>query len=487
MLPSRPETSQAAERGDASWSRSTAARPRIAPGVCEHALVPSHAIAPETRSTWVSSLVLRWVDRAVPLGIMIGAAAIAWVRLLPVDRNTAWAEDATFFLSGQLQHGTVGSLFLPYQGYLHLVPRLLVDVAVHVAPIEDYALTMTKLTVLVVGAVGAGVYVLSAPYVPSRLARIALAVVPVIAPLSPVEILGNAANLHTFLLYLAPWVFLARPRNWWTAAGLGVVAGLVCCTEIQTLFFVPLLVLRVRQRRSWPIAAASVSGLVCQIVTTIAYPRTASTQPPIGLRDVLWGFVLEPFAQSFTSDWQRLGRAVVREGGWIVLVPFIAACVGIGFAMRYGPHGSRLIMGVMMWGSVVTWTAALTLNRAPQFRYAEFTGAQMSALSTSRYAAAGSLFVLGALVVAADVALAARRRRLRGIGFVAMALLVVVAVIGWTPESRTRDLGPLWSPQVQAERHLCGSAAAPTGVVIQAAPFPRWSVTVPCAMIAQAQ
>lgn len=487
MLPSRPETSQAAERGDASWSRSTAARPRIAPGVCEHALVPSHAIAPETRSTWVSSLVLRWVDRAVPLGIMIGAAAIAWVRLLPVDRNTAWAEDATFFLSGQLQHGTVGSLFLPYQGYLHLLPRLLVDVAVHVAPIEDYALTMTKLTVLVVGTVGALVYVLSAPYVASRSTRIALAVVPVIAPLSPVEILGNAANLHSFLLYLAPWVFLARPRNWWTAAGLGMVAGLVCCTEIQCLFFLPLLVLRVRQPRRWPIVAASVSGLVCQIVTTIAYPRTASTQPPIGLPDILWGFVLEPFAQSFTSDWQRLGRAVVRDGGWIVIVPFIAACIGIGFAVRYGKAGHRVAIASMIGGSALTWSAALVLNRVPQLRYGEFTTEQMQGLGTSRYAAVGSLFVLASLIVSADVAFFVRRRALCLIGFVAVALLVVIAVSNWSPESRTRDHGPVWSTQVQAARPRCAATGGPTGVVIQAAPFPRWSVTVPCAMIAQAK
>ncbi len=63
--------------------------------------------------------------------VALAAAALAWWRLGPVTRATTWAEDGGIFLREQLAYGAGDTLLRPYAGYLHLVPRLLVDLAVH--------------------------------------------------------------------------------------------------------------------------------------------------------------------------------------------------------------------------------------------------------------------------------------------------------------------------------------------------------------------
>ncbi|WP_066515873.1 hypothetical protein [Curtobacterium ammoniigenes] len=423
------------------------------------------------------------LGQLVPIGVIALPSALAWSRLPAIARGTLWGEDGKFFLADNLQHGSLGSLFIPYQGYLHLVPRLIVDVAVHITPIGDFARTITAITVLVVGGVGALVYVLSRDVIDAPAMRLALAVVPALAPLSPVEILGNAANLHSFLLYLTPWLFLARPRTWWTAAALGGVAVLVGLTEIQTILFVPLLALRRPSLRSLPVTAAALVAACCQVVTSLLYPRTPPAGATDSVRDVAVGYVLEPFAQSFVGNSASVGAAVARWGALVVVVPFLGALGYLAVALWRGSARHRLLIGALLWGSAITWSASVLVNHIVEFRFAEYTAAQLRALGTSRYAAVGSLFLLAALVVATDVYLGAAERPLRLIGWAAAVGVVVVFVVNVVPSTTTRDQGPLWSPQIQNARVACAAHNAPPGILIQEAPHPPWSVVIPCAMI----
>ena len=43
--------------------------------------------------------------------------------------DTVWAEDGSRFLQQSLKAGSLRLLITPYNGYLHLVPRLAVDIA----------------------------------------------------------------------------------------------------------------------------------------------------------------------------------------------------------------------------------------------------------------------------------------------------------------------------------------------------------------------
>ena len=109
-----------------------------------------------------------------------------------------WAEDGTVFYSGEVVHG-VRTLFQPYAGYLHVVPRLTSIVAAHVPAL--YAPAVFAL-VAFVGAVWACSLFADVRYrslVSSDglryLACVAFAVVP-----SAHELIGTIANLHSYLV-----------------------------------------------------------------------------------------------------------------------------------------------------------------------------------------------------------------------------------------------------------------------------------------------
>lgn len=152
------------------------------------------------------------VGAALLVGVAV--AALTWWRLGPATRGTVWAEDGGVFLRERLALGPVDSLLHPYAGYLHLVPRVLVDVAWSL-PVEEYARALSVGACLVVGAVAATVFVLSRGVVPQWPLRMLLAAVPALLPLAPFEIAGNAANLHWFLLFAVPWLLAYRARTWW--------------------------------------------------------------------------------------------------------------------------------------------------------------------------------------------------------------------------------------------------------------------------------
>ena len=177
--------------------------------------------------------------RELLVSLAVGAAAsvLAWLRLDGRTRGVVWAEDG-MFLQDRLEAGPLISLVDPYGGYLHLVPRAIVEVAALV-PLQDYAVAVTGLCCLTVGAVAGLVHACSRDVVESRAARVVLGLVTVLVPTAAAEVLGNTANLHWFLLWLTPWVLLCRPTSWRQGWALGAVLLAVTLTEIQAVYFAP--------------------------------------------------------------------------------------------------------------------------------------------------------------------------------------------------------------------------------------------------------
>ncbi len=137
-------------------------------------------------------------------------------------------------------------------------------------------MTVSALCVAVTAAVGAAVWVLTAGVLRSVVARLLLALVPVLVPLGPVEIQANAANLHWFLMYLVPFALLAPVRSWTRGIVLGVATLLAGLTEIQVVVFFPLFFLGIRNRRRWPVIAGTLVGGLAQVATTLAPPARSA-------------------------------------------------------------------------------------------------------------------------------------------------------------------------------------------------------------------
>ncbi|WIB35270.1 glycosyltransferase family 87 protein [Curtobacterium sp. MCJR17_043] len=221
----------------------------------------------------------RLIAIGVPLVLWVVVSVAGWFRLTAQVRNTVWAEDGKVFLEEQFDMGVLGALFHDYAGYLHVVPRLLVAVASHAAPIDRFAVTVSVLCVLVTGAVGAAVYVLTAGVLDSVVARVLLAFVPALVPLGPMEIQANVANLHWFLMFLVPFALLTPVRSWTKGILLGVATLLAGLTEIQVVAFFPLFLLGIRNRHRWPVIAGTVVGGAAQVVTTLMHPPRTRERP----------------------------------------------------------------------------------------------------------------------------------------------------------------------------------------------------------------
>ena len=439
---------------------------------------------------------VRRSSRAVFLTNAVGAVVVAlvatallWHRLGATTRGIAWAEDSGRFLNERLQLGAVGSLLHPYEGYLHLVPRIVVDLAVRFFPIESYAVAVSAMSCVVVGLVGATVFVLARDVVRSVPLRALLAVVPALTPLVPVEIAGNTANLHWFLLFLAPWVFLYKPRSWWSSAVLTVIALVITLTEIQAAMFLPLFFRHVRSVRSVPPIVAGVLGAGAQLLTTVLDPRTpvagAAAGRVGGVVDLLAGFAAQPVAGSWDADVHAVGRAVQDHGWWVVALPavLVFAVLVLGFVRASG--GARWVLAALGLAPLVVWFAALGVNDVVT-NWLGFTAKDWEWLGAYRYAAAASAFLIAGIVVAADVFIARGRVLFPALGWVLVLLVVTAAVLNTDVVSRREQTTvPAWSTQVQQHRVACADDPGGT-MTLRAAPGqPKWDAFVPCALLDQ--
>ncbi len=435
----------------------------------------------------------RWrrvaVDAATAVLVAVVGTVVAVWRLGPVARGTVWAEDGGVFLRERVALGPVQSLLEPYAGYLHLVPRLLVDLA-WAAPVERYALVLSVGSCAVLGASGALVVLLGRDAVPWLPGRLLLGLLPATLPVGPVETTGNVANLHWYLLALAPWVFAHRARTWAGAVGTAVVAVGVVLSEPQAVVFLPLLVLAwwgrtsAARLRALPVTVVALTGCAWQLGTAATTERTADPGSP-ALADVVAGWLWHPVASTWNPDVGAVGRVVVVDG-WAVLVVPAALVVALLVAGAVaGPWRTRWMIAALAAGSFGVWWAALLANAGVGRHWATPTPA-LTAEGPLRYAAAAGLLLLGSAVVAGSALVVSAggrgrsRRTVSGLLGWALVSAVVVTVVGNAPPSTTRrDGGPVWAAQVPAARAACAGDRDRV-VAIRTVP---WQADVPCARL----
>jgi len=415
--------------------------------------------------------------RELILSAVLGAAAsvLAWFRLDGHTRGVVWAEDAGF-LENRLDAGPVLSLFDPYQGYLHVLPRAVVEVAA-LLPLRDYAVGVTGLCCLVAGAVAGLVHHCSRDVVRSRPARIGVALVTVLLPTLASEVLGNTGNLHWFLLWLTPWVLLCRPRSAREGWTLGAVLLVVGLSEIQAAMFGPLLLVGLRDRRRRPMAAGFVLGIAAQVVTLLATGRSAASadEGTPSLLDLVQGYGLHVFLQQWRPATGGVGDLLVDRGWPVVVaasVPFLLVLVALVVSSR--TKDDRILTATLLAGAVVPFVAGLVLNFRSFLAFSDFAFDTLAIFAPLRYAVVPAMFVLAAVAVVAD-------RASRPIG---AALLVALLALGlWHfdagPTNRSDERG--WVAALDRAAETCRRTGAEE-VDVRTAPD-TWEVRLRCAEI----
>lgn len=423
----------------------------------------------------------RGSDHGWALALVIFGALVSWFRLDPVARDTLWAEDGPVFLADAMDESPAAVLLQPYQGYLHLLPRLIAAGTASWVPIEASALAMTIGSCLVVGLVAALVFVCAQDVVVWRPARIAVAVLTFVAPVVSYEILGNAANVHWYALWLAPWLLLAAPRRRRSALLLGTVGLIIALTEVQVLFFLPLIAWRARDPNRWIVWGGVALGSVLQLVAVFAAPRDAGAgRPPIGSTTLGYMYHV-PMGAIFPT---RSAKALwVTELGWwgavVVLVPFLIAAAWV---LWRGQAVERVAAVALMGGSVVVWTAAYVVNSNPDYFYSLLPLNVAVERNLDRYGAVPAMYLLATVILATSVAWRVRmlrRTAIAALGFV-MALTVAIAAL---PHRTARAEGPEWTSGIAGARAECASADNPDQVVSVPMAPDGWSFALRCSSL----
>jgi len=418
---------------------------------------------------------------AVVAVLLVGAVAFAgWSRLTPLVRRTMWAEDAGLFLQQRVDEGAVVTWFLPYDGYLHLLPRILTDVVVAVTPDDQHGLGTTIVSLGTAGLVAALVYLVTAQTVSSRVARAALALTPVVTPMAALEALGNTANLHWFFLAAVPFVLAWDPAGRIGRTVRSAVLVLIVLSEVQAIVFAPVaaaLLWRRRRRELVPFVAYGLA-VAAQLVAVATSPRVRGDAPPVDPLNVLLGFVAEPVMGSYASPGRTADLLTSDQGLLVAVLATLPFVVALALALSAPRHPRVVVALASLYGIVVIWTVDLVLNPTVVL---DFVGEGMGvtgAMGYARYALVPSMLLLSLGVLAADRLWALRRWWSIGLAALALVGLAVVVARQFEPYTWTRAAGPDWAASWAVAEATCALDTAAT-VKVASAPV-NWGLVITC-------
>ena len=423
--------------------------------------------------------------------LLVGVAAVlGWMRLPASARGVFWAEDGKVFVQAALQGETFGATLLlePYGGYLHLVPRVLAAMVVSWSPLATSPQVTTALSVVVVGLIAAAVFHLSAHLAIGLVGRLGLYAITFLSPAGAVETLGNLANLHWYFLWLAPWLFLARPRTRGAAIVWGLVALVAVLTEVQAIIFIPLVLWKFRgSGRGW-IAFGAVAGALAQVTGTLLYPRgmTLPDVTPTFAALVGQGFVIHVGGAAWTATSPALPLAATW--GWpattlLLLGPFLALA---GWLLWKGRLGGLALL--LVASACLLWIAASVVNNLPLIiarQVAVPTGQAPPGVLVLRHAVVPAMLLAAVAVVAADELVRRGGARAISAGTVILVALGVSTVMSFSglAAAQRRHSDASWADQLASGPAVC---SAPGSVSLPVVIAPKgWQMLVPCERVGQ--
>lgn len=413
---------------------------------------------------------------ATPVAIGIGAALVAFWRIPAAARERLWSEDGAIFLTDSLGGAHV---LTPYDGYLHLGPRLLAALITTTVEVGSYDIAVTVASVGIVGLICGLTWTLADGLIESRWVRLLVSAAPALLPAATAETLGNLANLHTVGLWLAFWMMLHHPMSRTSAWVWGIVGLLVGLSEIAVVLLVPLMAVDVRDRRRWPLRAGLTAGVMAQFATLVAFPRperggTAQWSPA----DLVIGFA----GQAGGSLWGETGELPARlvelfgvPGVLLLAIPPLVAFVVL---IVRGHVRHRILAAGLVLTSGLLWSASIIVNFFHWMAFANWGPEEWRRVALLRYAASAGLFLFALVIVACGVARSGAGRKL---GAVVAIGLILVAAVQARPGHVRRSEGEPWPTQAEFERR-CADDTDRT-IAVEITPRldpPAWFAYVPC-------
>ena len=413
--------------------------------------------------------------RAAPA--MLASAAVALLAGLLLLRqavasawDTIWAEDGFEFLADALSGNPLATVLEPHGGYIHLPPRAAAAITA-LLPLDAAAVTFAVIWALVVALLAAFVYAASAEILRSRALRLALAALAALLPAAGSELLGNATNLHFWLVHACFWAFVWRSTTVPALASRTTVVAVTALSDPLTLLFAPLALWNAvarRERRELMVPAALVAGLAVQLGVTALAGEPPQRLTAFDPADLPLLYALRVTGSLLVGDrflddaWLSLGR-LFAYGSLIA----VGAALVAGAARVRG--ATRLFVAVAAGYSVLLFGVFLAGRGTAGMRPG--TDEATWHLAGARFTYAPILLLTAALLALVDryAATAAGPGGHRAVG----ATVVVVAVLVGANFDLTseRSLGPTWRPQLEAARQRCDAGARAARIPVAPEPF----------------
>lgn len=409
--------------------------------------------------------------------------------------NTVIAEDGAVFLTDALNHPIGATLLRPYEGYLHVVPRLLAALTV-AFPLRYAALLLTGSSAVVVSLLALYVWSSSRSLFRTRWARAVVVAFLLLLPTAGYETNASLNNLHWYLDFACFWVVFARPRRRRElAVGAVIVAAAALCDPLVGLLL-PLVVastvvsLRLRERAlPHPRAALLVPGAYLAGLA-VQFAVGTSDRPPRAFVPVSWldlpgiyGFRVAGSLLVGDKFLVRLFGAYGLVFAYVCLLVAAGAVVTAGLATR---HWVRARVLVAAGYSALLFAVPLLLRGTSI--YLERSRIR---LDGSRYMVVPALLLVVALVLAVDRP--GEHPRSPHPSVFRSALIVLVGVllgVNYSVHS-VREAGPQWRQTVSDAQQRCrrsGGRPGEVGASVNdplAPPFRRDQVLLPVAPIAR--
>ena len=436
---------------------------------------PDHAAAPARR---------RWLRAAAQLAAAVVGALVLLMRVpgLP-SWDTIYGEDYWEFFRQALQQPW--HVFLVYNGYEQLVPRLLAQVALYL-PVSDAAGFLAASGALVAAGCGLFVFHASVGHVRSTGLRALLGAAVVLLPTAPMEIADSGVNTPWYLLLAVFWALLWRPR---TRAGMTVaalVAFAAASSNSVNALFVPMAAARLYAlpRREQAATAGWAAGCLVQIPEVL--PSWVTGQSRLDGKPGPFGHSLAFYAHDVvlpSAGWHlalALSWLAGRDAATVIVA--IPLAVMVGAILLTQPPNRLFVVNALLAGFFFSmFGTTLTPHLATQTVSAENEPG-------SRYTTLPIFLIECVAVVGVDYALR-QRAGLRPAWAAwpawAAGALVVVLAVNWVADFRYAGIRSNaswdWGPIAASWQHAC--EASKSGVIVErAGPDPY---SLPCDHIAR--
>ena len=369
--------------------------------------------------------------------VCVGALVLlARVRGVPAWQ-CAYAEDYGIFLVQALQRPW--HLFVPYHGYLQLVPRLIGQL-VSLLPLPDAAAGFAVAGAVIAAGCALFTYHASAGFIRTPALRAVLGAALLLLPVAPLEVVGNGVNTPWYILAALFWAVLWRPRTW---AGMAVAAAIgfaATSSDPVALVYAPLLAARVvalPRLREHAVTAGWLAGWLPQIPVILSSygdhtQRLGALSPP-GKVAAYYLHTVVLRALGWHLSW-RLESVAGQEGATLIVGAFLLLVLGWAMATQ-GRQVRVFTVAAVATGIVFTVFAAVITSYVVD--EAPFLG-RVSFEPGSRYSVVPIVLLDAAAIVAVDAF--ARRRAGPGPALAgpreiaAAAALAGVLALGWVTD-----------------------------------------------------